>query len=214
MNSSYKVLMVKWLVVFGFINCLIQHNLNAQGQRFKAGLTLGVTAAQINGDDSANFNKLGFSAGLKAITILTSKSDVHIELLYSQRGSRTELGGNSGLPQRIINLHYIEVPIIYTLKDWYQEEEDYHKMHFQAGLSYGRLFSSSFQDSPLEAAAPFFRENDFSWVAGLTFHTSAHLGFFGRYTRSINLLYKNNGTNPNVNSLLSFFLTFGGTYIF
>ena len=197
------------LVSFGILS-----NLTAQEQRFKAGITLGLTAAQINGDDSADFNKLGISAGIKAITILTPKSDMVIELLYSQRGSRTTFGKNSGVPDRFINLQYIEVPVIYTIKDWYQEDDDYHKMHFQGGLSYGRLFGSSFENSPLEAASPFFRENDFSWILGITFHANANTGFFARYTRSMNLLYKNDTTNPNVNSLLSFFLTFGGTYVF
>ena len=195
--------------------CLLQQtSLIAQTQRFKAGFNLGVTAAQINGDDSASFNKLGISAGIRAYTILTPKTDIILEILFSQRGSRTELIRNTGVPQRIINLNYIEVPVIYTIKDWYQDDEDYHKMHFQAGLSYGRLFSTRFDESPLQDVAPFFRENDFSWLAGITFHTNANTGFYARYTRSINLLFKNDATNPNANSLLSFFLTFGGTYVF
>ena len=187
---------------------------SAQTQRFKAGFNVGLTAAQINGDDSAEFNKLGLTAGVRAYTVLTPKTDIIIEILFSQRGSRTAFGNNSNIPTQIINLNYIEVPIIYTIKDWYQEDEDYHKMHFQAGLSYGRLFNTSFVDSPLAPTEPFLRENDFSWLAGITFHTNAHVGFYARYTRSINLLFKNTDTNPNANSLLSFFLTFGGTYVF
>jgi len=193
---------------------LSQTPTSAQTQRFKAGLNVGLTAAQINGDDSAEFNKLGLSAGVRAYTVLTPKSDIIIEILFSQRGSRTKFNNNSSVPTQIINLNYIEVPIIYTIKDWYQEDEDYHKMHFQAGLSYGRLFNTSFVDSPLVSTEPFLRENDFSWLAGITFHTNAHVGFYARYTRSINLLFKNTDTNPNANSLLSFFLTFGGTYVF
>jgi len=186
----------------------------AQTQRFKAGLNVGLTAAQINGDDSADFNKLGLSAGIRAYTVLTPKSDIIIEILFSQRGSRTDFGNNSSIPSQLIKLSYIEVPIIYTFKDWYQEDDDYYKMHFQGGFSYGRLFNNSFVDSPLAPTGPFFRENDFSWLAGITFHTNAHVGFYARYTRSINLLFKNTNTNPNANSLLSFFLTFGGTYVF
>jgi len=193
---------------------LSQICITAQTQRFKAGFNLGLTAAQINGDDSAEFNKLGLSAGLRAYTILTPKSDIIIEILFSQRGSRTKFGNNSNIPSQLIKLNYIEVPIIYTIKDWYQEEDDYYKMHFQAGLSYGRLFNTSFVDSPLAPTGPFFRENDFSWLAGITFHTNEHVGFYARYTRSMNLLFKNTDANPNANSLLSFFLTFGGTYVF
>lgn len=205
---SYRIAL---LLLFFLSHC--SYSLLSQ-QRFKAGINLGVTAAQINGDDSANFNKLGLTAGLRAVTLLGPKSDLLIEILYSQRGSRTELLNNTGIPQRIINLHYIEVPVIYNIKDWYQEEEDYHKMHFFGGVSYGRLFSSDFENSPLEQAAPFFRENDFSWLVGASFHLNSHVGFYARYTRSINLLFKNTANNPNANSLLGFFLTFGGTYVF
>ena len=206
-NKRFCVFLM--LMIFGFLP-----DGYAQEQRFRAGINLGITAAQINGDDSANFNKLGMTGGIRALTILGPNADFLIEILYSQRGSRTELLASSGLPQRIIQLHYVEVPFIYTYKDWYQDSEDYHKMHFQGGFSYGRLFNSNFENSPLEEAAPFFRENDFSWLAGLTFHTSPNFGFYARYTRSLNLLFKNNNNNPNANSLLSFFLSFGGTYIF
>ncbi|MEM1120615.1 MAG: porin family protein [Bacteroidota bacterium] len=193
---------------------LPQISVIGQVQRFKAGINLGLTAAQINGDESAEFNKLGVTAGLRAYTMLTEKSDLLIEILYSQRGSRTKLLANSVGPDQLINLQYIEVPVIYTIKDWYQEKEDYHKMHFQAGLSYGRLFGSRFENTGLSVTQPFLRENDFSWLAGITFHTSKHVGFYGRYTRSMNLLYRNTDTNPNANSLLSFYLTFGGVYVF
>lgn len=193
---------------------LQQSNTFGQTQRFKAGINLGLTAAQINGDDSAEFNKLGLTAGVRVYTILTEKSDLIIEILYSQRGSRTKLLANASGPDQLINLQYIEVPVIYTIKDWYQEDEDYHKMHFQAGLSYGRLFNSKFESTGLSVTQPFLRENDFSWLAGITFHTNAHVGFYARYTRSMNLLYKNTHSNPNENSLLSFYLTFGGVYVF
>ncbi|MFK7982482.1 MAG: porin family protein [Saprospiraceae bacterium] len=199
------------LLIFVFF---IQTNNFAQQQRFKAGLNIGLTAAQINGDESAEFNKLGLTAGVRASTFLNEKSDILIEILFSQRGSRTKVINGTTVPQKIIQLNYMEVPIIYTIKDWYQADEDYYKMHFQAGLSYGRLFSSKFKNTALEVTAPFLRENDFSWLAGITFHTNEHVGFYARYTRSINLLFRNEDNNPNANSLLSFFLTFGGTYTF
>ena len=203
---------IKKRLLFAII-FFVSTNIFAQ-QRFKAGINIGLTAAQINGDESAEFNKLGLTAGVRAYTILTEKSDILIEILFSQRGSRTKVINGTTVPQKIIQLNYIEVPVIYTIKDWYQDDDDYYKMHFQAGLSYGRLFSSQFENTALEVTAPFLRENDFSWLAGITFHTNAHVGFYARYTRSINLLFKNEADNPNANSLLGYFLTFGGTYVF
>ncbi len=189
------------------------NSLTAQ-QRFEAGIVLGVTAAQINGDNSAQFNKLGITAGLKVNTILTSKSDLIIEILLSQRGSQTELFPRSGALQQTIHLDYIQVPVLYNYKDWLSDDEDYYKMHFQGGLSYGRLFNTRFDNSPIEEAGPFFRKDDISWMAGITFFANKNLGFFTRYNRSINLLFKNSSSNPNVNSLLSYFLSFGANYVF
>ena len=183
-------------------------------QRFQAGVILGVTAAQINGDNSAQFNKLGLTGGLKVITILTDKSDFILEILYSQRGSRTELLSGSGQLRQTVHLDYIEVPLIFNYKDWLDKDGDFYKMHFQGGLSYGRLFNTRFENSPLDEAGPFFRENDFGWLFGITFFPNQHFGFSARYNRSINLLFKSTQTNPNVNSLLSYFLNFSGTYVF
>jgi len=183
-------------------------------QRFKAGIVLGATASQINGDNSAQFNKLGITAGLKVNTILTEKSDFIIEILLSQRGSQTELFPQVAALQQTIHLNYIQVPLIFNYKDWLEEDGDYYKMHFQGGLSYGRLFNTRFDNSPLEEAGPFFRKNDISWLAGATFFVNENFGVFARYNRSINLLFKNAADNPNVNSLLSFFLSFGGQYEF
>jgi len=198
-------------LLISFIN--IACTLNAQ-QRFKAGIVLGVTASQINGDNSAQFNKLGLTAGLKVNTILTEKSDFILEMLLSQRGSQTELFPRTGALQQTIHLDYIQVPLLFNYKDWWDEDEDYYKMHFQGGLSYSRLFNTRFDNSPLEEAGPFFRKDDISWMAGTTFFANEHLGFFARYNRSINLLFKNSDANPNVNSLLSYFLSFGVNYVF
>ena len=144
------------LLVLGM--CFFLATGNAQ-QRFKAGINVGLTAAQINGDESAGFNKVGLTAGVRAYTILTPKSDILIEILFSQRGSRTKVINGTTVPQKIIQLNYIEVPIIYTIKDWYQDDDDYYKMHFQAGLSYGRLFENEFTNTALEVTAPFLRED-------------------------------------------------------
>jgi len=103
-----------YLLIFIFF---IQTTNFAQQQRFKAGLNVGLTAAQINGDESAEFNKLGLTAGIRAYTFLNDKSDILLEILFSQRGSRTKVLNGTTIPQKIIQLNYIEVPIIYTIKD-------------------------------------------------------------------------------------------------
>ena len=56
--------------VYLYLLCLFTPLAEAQSQRFKAGINIGLTAAQINGDESAEFNKLGLTAGVRAYTCL------------------------------------------------------------------------------------------------------------------------------------------------
>ena len=81
---------------------------DAPSQRFKAGILVGFNGSQINGDASAGFNKLGLVAGVRGVTVINEKMEISIELLYSQRGSRSELfnSTNTNIPFKI-ELNYI-----------------------------------------------------------------------------------------------------------
>ncbi len=79
-----------------------------RNQRFKAGILAGVTAAQIDGDASAGYNKVGLQAGLRGIVLLNQKQDASIEILFTQRGSRNEA---KTPPFFKTTLNYIEVPV-------------------------------------------------------------------------------------------------------
>ncbi len=202
------------LLCFGLSN-------DAAAQRFGAGVIVGLTGSQINGDQVAGFDKLGFTAGLRGVVYVSDRIDVSTELLYSQRGSQSELiqGNTVAFPFKI-STNYIEVPVLFNIQDWLDTEtEEFYKLHFHAGFSYGRLINSSVEDesnvSPLVRLQDLFNKNDYSWIAGATFYLNKHLGFTGRYTRSINLLYRNSPDSPiNARSLRGFFLTFQVLYMF
>ena len=87
-----------FLVVFFIINTQLQ------AQTFKAGVILGVTASQINGDDSAGFNKPGLEGGLKSAVTISEKVDISLEILYSQRGAKDEASAD-GVVQNIYRKH-------------------------------------------------------------------------------------------------------------
>jgi hypothetical protein len=188
---------------------------NAQGQ-FSLNGVVGVTASQIRGDDLAGYDKLGITGGLRLSTILKNKADINIELLYSQRGSQSELSRDNALPQVKVNLDYVEIPVYVSLVDWYIEEDDYYRVQVHGGLSYGRLINSSSIDEvngSLDLLAEAFNKSDFSYLLGATYFASPSLGITARYTRSINNLYDMDPTLFAKN-LKGFFLSFRLEYVF
>lgn len=202
-------------------------------QRFKAGLIAGLNASQILRDDVGGYHRLGLRGGLRAITILTPKTDLFFEILYSQRGSYAKLGSpttcfNGALE---ISANYIEIPVMYTFKDWLDEEEGFYKVQVSGGLSYGRLLSASSIGSCHDNVTDYFNKNDISITLGASFFVNEHLTFGARWSRSLNLLYnrekgplipidptvENSPMKPdpnNPNSLRGFFLSFQAGYIF
>ncbi len=201
----------------GFCLLLMPFFLNAQGeaipQRFKAGLVLGMNTAQIDGDDSAGFHKFGIVGGLRGVVILTDKMELSMEMLFSQRGSRSSSNDPNVFPFKI-TLNYIEVPVAFNYLDWLEGDGEYYKLHFHAGFSYGRLLSQSSDDLTLSQLGEFFRTNDVSLLAGATFYANKHIGITARYSRSLFPLFERTDNSPNADPLIQYFFTFHAVYMF
>ena len=198
-------------LMFGFF--LISTSANAQ-QRFRAGLIAGLTASQINGDVSAGYNKLGLRGGLRAITVLGEKTELSFDILFSQRGSLEKDPIRS-----TIHLNYVEVPVLYTYKDWLDEEGGgYYRVSASAGLAYGRLINSSIENfgiiGDVISEQENFSENDVSVVFGVSYYTGPKFGFSVYYTRSLNPLYNNKKHQGLQYTLTGYFLAFQAAYIF
>ena len=194
---------------------------SAQGQeeRFGAAIILGTNAAQLNGDNSAGFNKLGITAGIKGIAYLTERLDLNVEMLYSQRGSQFDLFG----PDRDafkINLDYLEIPVAISIKDWLISDngDEFYKVHAHAGLSYARLISSQISDPAGvndDVLNENFKDSDVSWFFGGGVMFTSHVGLSLRYTRALGLAYEDvNPVSGNTVVLKSYYLTFRGEYKF
>ncbi|MEO1262926.1 MAG: porin family protein [Bacteroidota bacterium] len=214
MNKSILKTLFLFLVVL-----LFQVDSSAQ-QRFKAGVIAGLNASQIQNDDVGGYNRLRIQGGLRAIAIFTEKMDLNIELLYSQRGSYATDGSpvcfNGPLD---ITANYIEIPVLWTLKDWLHETDDYYRIQASAGLSYGRLISASSIGSCHDGLADLFNKNDVSFTIGAEYFATEHFTIGFRWSRSLNLLYnrkKGEELMPSrsENSLQGFFLSFRAGYIF
>lgn len=208
----------------------------AEGPRFGAGIIAGVTAAQLRGDESVGFKKPGFTAGLTAITTLNDRTDFMLEILYSQRGSTQSLreGSNNQIQKYFLN--YVEVPLLFGMKDWYSNEIDDFRLQFYGGLSYGRLidgtvnFSAEHRelltdevDTPSEIDKDRYiiernaNLNDYAWILGFNYFIDQHWAASFRYTSSFNYIWKlpkDPGPGENFDSLRNFFLTFRMMYVF
>lgn len=194
--------------------CCIGVDVLAQ-QRFQAGIIFGLNASQVDGDLSAGYNKLGIHGGLRSVINWKEKMDFSIELLYAQRGSY-EKGAGAGGGDLRINLQYAEVPVVFSYKDWLNEEEEYYRLQASVGFSYGRLLRASAEGSLHDDLIEEFNDNDVSFTIGAEYFVNAHLSIGGRWSRSINRLFNNeksaNGSGRN--SLIGKFLSFRIAYVF
>lgn len=207
---------MRFIVFCFFTMMLASSTLSAQEtveRRFKGGLVAGFNVSQIVGDEAAGYNKIGLQAGAKVAIILKEKMDLSIEMLFSQRGSAARNSNQGTFPFKL-TLNYIEVPVLFNYKDWKAEDEDYYRLHFQAGFSYGRLISFSGDNNQFTSLGDFFRDNDVSWVGGATYYLNERLGITARYSRSLYPFFVADATTPNVNSLVGFQLSFHTVYMF
>ncbi|MBR9920793.1 MAG: PorT family protein [Bacteroidetes bacterium] len=200
------------------IFCLLAglHSAKAQNT-FGAGLIAGVNACQINGDESASYNKLGLRGGIEGQIYFGPKADLSIGMLFSQRGSLE--GASPTVPVRnVIHLNYIEVPVLFTYRDWLDEFDDFYKVSASAGLSYGRLINYRIENfgnvGDILTEAENFSDNDVSLVAGISYYLGPHFGFTLLYSRSIIPLYNNRKHLGLKYTLTGYFLSFQTKYTF
>ena len=143
------------------------------GQGFKAGVVLGGNMSQINGDLIAGFNKLGVQGGLKVMRDVSERMTWSLELLYSEKGSRST---SRDLDPLKIKINYVEFPLTISWKDWLADE--YYKLWFEGGVSVGSLISSKIEDVGGLVPVDEFRKTDISWLLGATFFSQEKTGFF------------------------------------
>lgn len=211
--------MFRLILIIAFIWSGLGSDLSAQTQRFKAGAIIGTNFAQIDGDNSGGYLKFGFTGGLRGVVIINEKVELSIELLFDQRGSRSQKNFDEIFFPFKITTNYASVPVVFNFQDWLDESEEFYKLHFHGGFSYGRLLNAIVDDedpnSSLALLANDFRDNDVSFLVGATFYVNKNLAFTGRFTRSITPLYKNGDGPINVGiPFIQKHLTFQTLYMF
>lgn len=198
-NLRYTVMLI----------ALIWGTTHINAQRFGANMTIGANAAQINGDDHAGYNKVGATGGIRTDYYFKPNMTLGVELLYSQRGSRASIASGVASESQKITLNYIEIPVIFSIHDWYIEDPGFYKVKADLGLSYGNMINISSSNSFFDNVIDEFGTNDVSFLLGATFKFTQNIGFTARYTRSLTNLYNSEFL---VRPLLGYFLTFRFEY--
>ncbi len=101
----------RFLILF---TCLFLLPASLFPQQFDGGILAGGTLSQVDGDDWAGFNKVGFLAGAFVSLEFSPHSSLQMEMEYIQKGSRKpDLYQENDLHIYLLRLHYLEIPLLY-----------------------------------------------------------------------------------------------------
>jgi hypothetical protein len=94
-----------------FIIIVSALTLAAYSQKFEGGVLLGLTASQIDGDNSSGYNKVGLQGGGWVRRMFTYTVGGQMEIMYMQKGAlKTRNTGDTAYLKT--TLHYIDIPLM------------------------------------------------------------------------------------------------------
>lgn len=165
-------------------------------QVFQLGAVVGLNNSQIDGDFFTGFNKIGMYGGIRGIANFTPRMALHVELLYSQKGSKIphstvirEFTPND----RIIDLRYAEVPVLFTAKITPYRGSPI----LMAGLSLSRLLDTRILEmeervtrgTKYSAIEQDFRSTELSAIAGIGYEFWDRFQLTARYSFGLSRFY-------------------------
>lgn len=201
-------------VFIGFFSFLLAvQTLSAQAKReggtFEATAIAGFNMAQIDGDQDAGFNKLGLNLGGRIGISLSKKTEIAMELLFSQKGSQNRYV--RGVPRNLqCTLNYIEIPLEFSFRDWEitnsETQEKYMRIYFSAGASYSRLVGGTLDISGVREDLSRFRTNEVMMMFSGSVFLTKNWGFNLRWSRSLTSITQsgnNGGWGNAVNRMIT-----------
>ncbi len=151
-------------------------------RQIKGLIILGTNLTQVDGDEVAGFNKLGWNAGVGAMLPLGKNFAFNLETLYNQKGAFRKYsiaGDSTGLPYYKLRLDYLEVPAYFTY-------EDRHIWTVGLGFSWGRRvgYREIERGIPQDSSSR-YAKNDWSVLVDLQLRVWRHLKVDLRYSYSM-----------------------------
>ena len=206
--------MLKYLRIFLLCGVCFIISKSIKAQTFEAGVIAGINLSQLHGDGLAGFNQIGLNFGGRVAITPVEKWKWSLDFLYSQKGSNRGPDDPASIELESFRLNYTEVNLMVHFLDWREEdtENEFHKLHFDFGLSWGRLLDFKVKDvfgtdiSELQD----FNKNMFDIIAGATFYINENIGINGQYSYTVNNVRK----DKDEQSLAGRTLTFRVLYMF
>lgn len=154
----------------------------SQDRQIKGLVILGTNLTQVDGDEVAGFNKLGWNAGVGAMLPLGKNFAFNLETLFNQKGSYKKYsvaGDSTGLPYYKLRLDYLEVPAYFSY-------EDRHIWTIGLGFSWGRRvgYREIERGIPQDSSSR-YAKNDWNVLVDLQLRVWHHLKFDLRYSYSM-----------------------------
>lgn len=163
-------------------------------QTFEGGIMAGFTAAQVDGDNFAGYNKSGFQAGVFTATSFSSKVGARFEVKYAGRGAHQKY--KEGSRYYKLSLHYIDLPLTLNYMVW-------DKLKLEAGISAGYLFklyeegSGEYEGSVIEFTDKSQYNNfDLGGIIGMDYPVFKHFTLNFRFYYSVLPIRKDVTKNP------------------
>lgn len=191
--------------------------LTTSAQTFDFSVIGGATFSQIDGDNSAHFNHVGYQAGVASTFPLgkSGKLRMQVEIGTIQKGSEI----NSEILSRSISLNYVQVPVMVT---YCLAEQDYNfgGLRLGAGFAPGILFKANVETDGVADASiadNYLILDALPFVAEVRYMFGRHLGVAVRYYNSLFHIDKSSGEGvyrifrSNKGQFSN--LLFGGVYV-
>ena len=175
-----KRLYIALLIIAPFFVCG-----KMQAQSFNAGLIVGPTFCQVDGDNYAGFHQLGFTAGFFANLPFDEYWSAQMELKYSLLGAHSsdKEVNEYAYPPYSLRLHYAEIPLMLRC-NLGAFRLSFLTLEAGAGLDF-RLRATEDADSDYQVTTS--RWNFFSATAnaGVHFAINNHFGIGARFMYSV-----------------------------
>ena len=171
---------MRYLCLFLLLNF---YSIIVNAQHFNAGVLVGLSTSQVDGDNLAGFNKAGIKVGGFVNRKLGERCSLAFELEFIQKGSRKPLNQDDNT-YYLMRLNYLEVPLLLN----YQVGG---KLKFEAGPSFAALISSYEEDQNGELkGAVEFNKFDYLINVGATYNISEHWFANARFSYSLGPIRK------------------------
>ena len=93
---------------------LVLFGISAHSQAFYGGLAVGGVTSQVDGDNRAGWDKIGFTAGAFVGLPLNNTFSVQIDIRYEQKGSHSDADNFVPGDPYSLKLDYVVMPLIFS----------------------------------------------------------------------------------------------------